>query len=495
MQTKNFTLVIILSLLCLPAHARLELPRVISSNMVLQRDSVSPIWGQDDPGNEVTVSIAGQVKKTKALENGKWVINLDPLKVGGPYEMKISSPNDEVILSNILVGEVWVCSGQSNMEWSVKASNNPGEEISNAKFPAIRLFHVPKKASSFPESDCNASWKECSPENIPNFSAVAYYFGRHLHNELKVPIGLIGSAWGGTRIEPWTPVSGFDAVPSLRGVADKVRRYTDLDQVVDRAQRWAEAVKNAVDEGRRIPSPPQIPKLNHGNPTGLYNGMIAPVVPFSVKGAIWYQGESNVGEGMAYHDKMKALISGWRDVFNNDDLSFYFVQIAPYRYNKGEALPDIWEAQTATLNVPGTGMAVITDVGNVQDIHPRNKQDVGKRLALWALAKDYGKKDVTFSGPLYKSMAVEGNKIRVTFNNTGSGLVSRDGNELSNFTISGPDNKFLPAKAVIDGQDVVVSADAISSPKNVRFGWNELVNPNLSNKEGLPASPFKTDGR
>ena len=251
-------------------------------------------------------------------------------------------PNDEVILSNILVGEVWVCSGQSNMEWSVKASNNPGEEISNAKFPAIRLFHVPKKASSFPESDCNASWKECSPENIPNFSAVAYYFGRHLHNELKVPIGLIGSAWGGTRIEPWTPVSGFDAVPSLRGVADKVRRYTDLDQVVDRAQRWAEAVKNAVDEGRRIPSPPQIPKLNHGNPTGLYNGMIAPVVPFSVKGAIWYQGESNVGEGMAYHDKMKALISGWRDVFNNDDLSFYFVQIAPYRYNKGEALPDIW---------------------------------------------------------------------------------------------------------------------------------------------------------
>ena len=247
MQTKNVTLIIIFSLLSLSAHARLELPRVISSNMVLQRDSVSPIWGQDDPGNEVTVSIAGQVKKTKALENGKWAINLDPLKVGGPYEMKIASPDDEVILSNILVGEVWVCSGQSNMEWSVKASNNPAEEISNAKFPNIRLFHVPKKASSFPESDCNASWKECSPENIPNFSAVAYYFGRHLHNELKVPIGLIGSAWGGTRIEPWTPVSGFDSVPSLRGVADKVRRYTNLDQVVDRAQRWAEAVKRAVD--------------------------------------------------------------------------------------------------------------------------------------------------------------------------------------------------------------------------------------------------------
>ena len=493
MRTIKITFIFLLCVLSQMVHARLELPKVIGSNMVLQRNALSPIWGKGDPRSEVTVAISGQVKKTKVLDNGKWIVNLDPIKTGGPYEMKITSPSDEVTLTNILVGEVWVCSGQSNMEWSVKGSKNPGEEIDNAKYPSIRLFHVPRKASSFPESDCNSSWKECSPENIPNFSAVAYYFGRHLHNELKVPIGLIGSAWGGTRIEPWTPVSGFDSVPSLRSVADKVRRFTDVNQIVDRAQRWADAVKRAVEDGRRIPSPPQVPKLNHGNPTGLYNGMIAPVVPFSVKGAIWYQGESNVGEGMAYHDKMKALIAGWRDVFKNDDLSFYYVQIAPYRYNKGEALPDIWEAQTATLKVPGTGMAVITDVGNIQDIHPRNKQAVGKRLALWALAKDYGKKEVIFSGPLYKSMKVEGNKIKVEFTSTGSGLISRDGKDLSDFMISGSDNNFVEANAVIDGDAVVVSAESISDPKNVRFGWNELVNPNLSNKEGLPASPFKTD--
>ena len=340
MRTVNITFIILVSALSQILHASLELPRVIGSNMVLQRNAVSPIWGKGDPGNEVTVTILNQIKKTKISDNGKWMVNLDPIKAGGPYEMKISSPSDEIILTNILIGEVWVCSGQSNMEWSVKASKNPAEEIDNAKYPSIRLFHVPRRASSFPESDCNSSWKECSPENIPNFSAVAYYFGRHLHNELDVPIGLIGSAWGGTRIEPWTPVSGFDSVPSLRGVADKVRRFTDVNQIVDRAQRWADAVKRAVEGGRRIPSPPQVPKLNHGNPTGLYNGMIAPVVPFSVKGAIWYQGESNVGEGMAYHDKMKALIAGWRDVFKNDDVSFYIVQITPYRYNKGEALPN-----------------------------------------------------------------------------------------------------------------------------------------------------------
>lgn len=493
MQTKNLTLIILFSIFSLSAHARLELPKVIGSNMVLQRGVEVPIWGWDDPGNEVSVLIGNKRKVAKVAEDGKWTVRLDPMEAGGPHEIQITSGQDQIILDNVLFGEVWICSGQSNMEWSVKGSNNPGEEIANAKYPKIRLFHIPKKASTFPEKDCNASWKECSPESVANFSAVAYYFGRHLQSELNVPIGLVGTAWGGTRIEPWTPIPGFDSVDNLRSIADKVRRFSDLDLIVDRAQRWADAVKNAVQNGRRIPSPPQVPKLNHGNPTGLYNGMIAPVVPYAVKGAIWYQGESNVGEGMLYHDKMRALIAGWRHVFNNKDLSFHFVQLAPYRYNRADSLPNIWEAQAATLAVPGTGMAIITDIGNTQDIHPRNKQDVGKRLALWSLAKDYGKEKSVYSGPLYKSMKVEGDKIRINFAHTGTGLTSRDGKDLTDFMISGPNGEFVSAKAIIDGHTVIVSAENVTEPKNVRFGWHETVNPNLSNKEGLPASPFKTD--
>ena len=493
MNLKYITLVFFFGFLSLSTHARLQLPKVIGSNMVLQRDAQVPIWGWDDPGNEVVVVMGAQKKTAKVSKDGKWIVNLDPMEAGGPHKIQIASGQDEIVLTNVLVGEVWICSGQSNMEWSVRASNDSAQEITNAKFPQIRLFHIPKKASTFPEKDCNASWKECNPESVINFSAVAYYFGRHLKSELNVPIGLVGTAWGGTRIEPWTPIPGFDAVDNLKSIADKVRRFSDLDLIVDRAQRWADAVKSAVENGRRIPSPPQVPKLNHGNPTGLYNGMIAPIVPYAVKGAIWYQGESNVGEGMLYHDKMKALIAGWRDVFNKKDLSFHFVQLAPYRYNRGDALPNIWEAQVATLKVPGTGMAIITDIGNTQDIHPRNKQDVGKRLALWALAKDYGKGNSVYSGPLYKSMQVEGDKIRIKFEHTGAGLVSRDGKDLTDFMISSSNGEFVAAKAVIDGHAVIVSAEDVAEPKNVRFGWNEIVNPNLSNKEGLPASPFKTD--
>ena len=493
MQTKNLTLVVLFSIFSLSAHARLQLPKVIGSNMVLQRGVEVPIWGWDDPGNEVSVVIGNKKKVAKVPEDGKWTVNLEPMEAGGPHKIQITSGQDQIVLSNVLFGEVWICSGQSNMEWSVKGSNNPEKEIAGAKYPQIRLFHIPKKASTFPENDCNASWKECSPESVANFSAVAYYFGRHLQSELNVPIGLVGTAWGGTRIEPWTPIPGFDAVDNLRSIADKVRRFSDLDLIVDRAQRWADAVKSAVENGRRIPSPPQVPKLNHGNPTGLYNGMISPVVPYAVKGAIWYQGESNVGEGMLYHDKMKALIAGWRHVFQKKDLAFHFVQLAPYRYNRADSLPNIWEAQAATLAVPGTGMAIITDIGNTGDIHPRNKQDVGKRLALWSLAKDYGKEKSVYSGPLYKSMKVEGDKIRINFVHTGTGLKSRDDKDLTDFMISGPSGEFVVAKAKIDGHTVIVSAENVTEPKNVRFGWHETVNPNLSNKEGLPASPFKTD--
>jgi sialate O-acetylesterase len=481
------------------APAELRIPAVIGSNMVMQRDEPIPIWGWAKAGDEVTINLGSQDRKTKTGEDGRWGVKLDALPAGGPHEIKITGSGKEIVLSNVLVGEVWLCSGQSNMEWSVRAANNAREEMANAKYPSIRLFHVPKRPATTPQDDVSAAWKECTPQSVVNFSAVGYYFGRHLHGELNVPIGLIGSAWGGTRIEPWTPLAGFEAVEAVRSIGEQTRvqvaQITDARTFVPHAEKWAADVKAAAESGQPIPAPPKRPgQLNHGSPTGLYNGMIAPLVPFAMRGAIWYQGESNNGEGMLYHEKMKALIAGWRKVFDNPELAFHFVQLAPFRYGNGEkTLPYIWEAQTATLAVPGTGMAVITDIGNVGDIHPRNKQDVGKRLALWAMAKNYGKSDVVYSGPLYKAMEIEDNKVRIKFSHVGGGLISRDGKPLSDFSIAGTDGKFVPAEAQIDGATVVVSGPGVSEPKNVRFGWHHMVNPNLSNKEGLPAGPFKTD--
>ncbi len=336
-----------------------------------------------------------------------------------------------------------------------------------------------------------------------NFSAVGYFFGRELSRELGVPIGLIASSWGGTRIEPWTPVVGLESVDSTSSLAaefgDPSATYqAQLKAHIPVLEAWVEQAKQAGADGTtlpELPAAPAPPQYGSGTPTGLYNGMIHPLVPFAMRGAIWYQGESNNGEGMAYFDKMKALVNGWRSVFENPDLSFYFVQLAPFNYADGEqTLPYLWEAQAAAaLKIPNTGMAVTTDIGNVNDIHPRNKQDVGKRLSLWALAKNYGRVDLVFSGPIYRSMVIEGSQIRVNFDHAVGGLKSRDDQELSDFQIAGEDGKFVPATAQIDGETVLVSSPDIAAPKHVRFAWHHMVNPNLCNQSGLPASPFKSD--
>jgi sialate O-acetylesterase len=314
-------------------------------------------------------------------------------------------------------------------------------------------------------------WSECSPETIGNFSAVAYFFGREIQKDLDVPVGLINTSWGGTAIEPWTPIVGFESVDSLKPIAEGAKN------------------QQAKPEGHTA---------NPGAPTHLYNGMVYPIVPFGIRGALWYQGESNRGQGVGYEQRMNALINGWRSVWNQGDFPFLYVQIAPYKYVKppmtdpDNLLPQLWEGQTKVLGMKNTGMIVTTDITNLDDIHPRNKQDVGKRLALWALAKTYGKTNVVYSGPLYKSMKVEGNKIRIEFDHVGGGLKSRDGKPLSWFTIAGKDGDFVEANAVIDGKSVVVSSDKIAEPAAVRFGWNELAEPNLMNVEGLPAGPFRT---
>ena len=482
------------------AQAEVSLPAVIGSHMVLQREKPLPIWGWAAPGEEITVTLGESTMKATADAKGDWRVTLPALQAGGPFEMTVAGSNT-IKLTDILVGEVWVCSGQSNMQWSVGRADNAAKEIADSKNPKIRLFDVPRVPAGSPALDVNAKWTECSPQTVPGFSAVAYFYARELQKELGVPVGVIGTSWGGTKIEPWTPPVGFAKEPELKGILDQVNAQqaaynSTITSSVQAYKTWLMAAKEAMSKDRAIPSPPTVPAhplASNSAPTGLYNGMVHPLVPFAVRGAIWYQGESNRGQGMKYFAMMKALIAGWRSVWGDEDLAFYFVQLAPYRYSGSPtALPEIWEAQTATLSVPNTGMAVTTDIGNIEDIHPTNKQDVGKRLALWALAKTYGNKDLVYSGPLYDSMEVEIDTIRLKFKH-GKGLDSRDGKSLTWFEIAGKDRKFVPANAEIDGDTVIVESSQVDSPVAVRFGWDQLAEPNLANGAGLPASPFRTD--
>ena len=486
--------------------AEVTLPSVIGNNMVLQRDMQVPIWGWASAGEEITITLEGPepVFSTTAVADteGNWRTELPATSAGGPYTLKITGSNTHE-LTNVLFGEVWICSGQSNMEWSVRASKDADAEIAAANYPNIRLFRVPHRPSGLLQNDVEADWFKTSPETIENFSAVGYYFGRKLYKNLDVPIGLIDTTWGGTRIEPWTPPAGFASVPTLESISKEIQEadanYREqLPQKMKEIEAWIAETREALETDARLT---QIPENRHSlrhqaRPTGLYNGMVYPLVPYAIRGAIWYQGESNLQEGMLYHEKMKALINGWRKVWGQGDFPFYFVQLAPFNYGGWSRspffLPQIWEAQTATLSVPNTGMAVTTDIGNLKDIHPRNKQEVGRRLALWALAKTYGREDVTYSGPHYKSMKVEGNTIRLSFDYVGSGLMARDETPLTWFEIAGEDKQFVNATAKIDDDTIVVSSDTIANPVAVRFGWHQTAEPNLVNKEGLPASPFRT---
>jgi sialate O-acetylesterase len=386
------------------------------------------------------------------------------MAAGGPLNLSIEG-SSKVSVADILVGEVWVCSGQSNMEWTVAASGNPEQEIAQGNHPQIRHFKVNHAPADQPQHDVATEhgWQAASSQTVGEFTAAGYYFARELHRQLGVPIGIIGSNWGGTRIEPWTPPQGFRQVPALQELADRLDSFPE---------------KN--DQGAVI----------HQSPLALYNGMIHPLIPYSVRGAIWYQGESNVGEGMQYAEKMRALIGGWREVWNNPRMPFYYVQLAPFRYNKEQQLPEIWEAQLAALSIPYTGMAVTTDIGDVGNIHPANKQEVGRRLALWALVQTYGRDDLVCSGPLLLSGHVEGHKIRLSFG-FAHGLTTRDDQPIRELEIAGEDGKFAAAQTKIDGNDILCWSDEVAEPVQVRLGWSEQANPNLVNAAGLPASPFR----
>lgn len=504
--------------LALPAvtQADVRLPRVISSNMVLQQDKPVVLWGWADKGEAVTVQIGDKKESTKATDKGEWQVKLPALKASSTPISIIVTGNNTLKLDNVLVGEVWLCSGQSNMEMGIKAILNADQEVKEANYPNIRLFKIPKAYNTLPQDEvpnaAGVSWDICSPETIVKsgwggFSAAGYFFGRELHKTLGVPIGLIDSSWGGTRIEPWTPPEGFAEISTLKDISNKVALAdprTDahkkkLEEVLKTTEAWIATARKAGVEEKVVPAMPTFPSeisplSNHQQPTALFNSMISPIVPLSMRGAIWYQGEANHGEGKMYTEKTKALVAGWRKVFNQPDLAYYYVQIAPFQYGNenSNVLAEFWEAQAAAMTIPNTGMVVTTDISDLKDIHPKNKQEVGRRLALWALAKTYGKNDVAYSGPVYKSLTAEGGKLRVTFDYVAGGLQSRDGKPLSHFEIIDEEKGgFVPAKAEIDGSSIVLSADGVSKPVAVRFGWHKLAEPNLANKAGLPAIPFR----
>lgn len=494
--------------------AEIRLPSIIGDNTVLQQDQPLKIWGWAEPGEKISVALAGQKDQAITDAEGRWQVFLKPMKAGhGPLRMTVSgTKSGSVIVNNILLGEVWVCSGQSNMERSMILTHSPTPEILQADHPQIRLFHVPRKTATEPQEDVNAEWKVCSPETVGPFSAVAYYFGRELHLRLGVPVGLINSSWGGTRIEPWTPIPGFESVPELASVVGEIKTadkdYREkFESFLPELEEWLSAARTALSNGTSIPARPEMPRHFLGNrqsPTALYNGMIHALTPLAIRGAIWYQGEANRNDGLIYAKKMEALIKGWRRAWKVGEFPFYYVQLAPFNYafSQGDEandipdffrLPLIWEAQLDVLKMRNTGMAVITDITDLYDIHPRNKKDVGYRLALWALAGTYGKKDLVYSGPIYRSMTVEGNRIRIHFDHVGSGLTSLNRQPLAWFEIAGKDRTFYKARAEVDGKTVVVWNERVEKPVAVRFGWHQLAVPNLGNKEGLPASPFRTD--
>jgi sialate O-acetylesterase len=469
MRRPTLAALALLALACLagqPARADVKPHALFSDGMVLQHQpdasQLVPIWGTADPGEKVGVVLDYGAKSTGtstvAGQDGKWKATLPTAQAGGPYTLTLTGKNT-VTIKDVYVGEVWVCSGQSNMEWPLGASAGGKEAIANSKNPRIRLFHVPHKVSAEPVQEVNAKWKECGPGTVGNFTAVGYFFGRDLEKALNKPIGLIESNWGGTVAEAWTPKAFLENNPALKGLIPK--------------------------------------EVRPGNPnqgTVLYNGMIAPLQPYAIKGAIWYQGESNAGRAAQYRTLFPAMIRGWRETWKQGDFPFLFVQLAPWEAGNrnGTSWAELRDAQLWTSqNVKNTGMAVITDVGDLKDIHPKKKEPVGGRLALAARALAYGEK-LTYSGPVYNGLRVEGNKVILSFKHVGQGLEARGG-ELKGFTIAGPDKKFHSAHTEIKGNTVVVWSDEVDRPAGVRYGWANFPEVNLFNKEGLPATPFRTD--
>ena len=475
----------------LPVDAEVRLPALFSDNLVLQQGVSVPVWGWADDGEKITVKFRAQ-SATATAHNGKWSVRLSSLKAGGPDVLTISAKGRTLQFTNVLVGEVWICSGQSNMELPMSQSWEPEAAIASATNTLIRLFNVPNLKSDAPTVRLDAAWKACSPDAIKSFSAVGYFFGRDLQNARKVPVGLIQSDWGGSPAEVWMSRESLEINPRYQ--AEILDRYSiDLKNYQAALAAYEKEKAEAKSNGQEFKKNPPWPTWR---PTELYNGMIAPLIPYAIKGAIWYQGESNASRAEQYRTLFPDMIRNWRRDWGQGDFPFLEVQLAPFMKIQEQPQESSWaelrEAQwLATQVLPNVGMAVITDVGDPADIHPKKKLPVGARLALAARAIAYGER-IEYSGPVYSGAVFKDGKVVLQFDHVGQGLEARDG-ELKGFAICGDDKKFVWAKAEIVGKTVVVSSPEVSRPVAVRYGWADCPVVNLWNKDGLPASPFRTD--
>ncbi|BAV08862.1 sialate O-acetylesterase [Filimonas lacunae] len=497
---KKVLLIVLPLMLFLQARANVKLPSIISNNMVLQQQGKVALWGWALPGEKISIltSWNQRTAKVTAGADGKWITYVKTSKAGGPYYIKFTG-NNEIKVENVLLGEVWLASGQSNMEFFMAKTKNVSytgvlnyeEEIKKADYFGIRMIDVANKVADVPQYEFEGSWKVCSPATADTFSGVAYYFAKEVHVKTGFPVGIINATWGGTPAESWTKKEVLEKDKDFKVILDRYEQQVKDFPTASAEYKEALAKWKSDSSKNRGAAPREPIGPNHNkSPYKLYNGMISPIVPYTLKGVIWYQGENNAEHAYQYRRLFPAMIENWRDDFKNNALPFYFVQISPHRSQN----PEIREAQLLTFqHVAHTGMAVTTDNGDSLDIHPRNKKLVGERLSLWALHNNYGFKDITCSGPIYRSMKVEGKKIRIQFDYVDGGLVAKGDAALQEFTIAGSDEKFVPAQAVIEGNEVVVWSDAIDKPVAVRFAWRNVPMPNLYNKSFLPASPFRTD--
>jgi sialate O-acetylesterase len=485
------------------AQADVKLPSIISDHMVVQADTPIPVWGWAEPGEEVTISLGSDTQSAKASAEGKWTVKLGKHKAGGEALTLTAKGKNTLTVKDVLVGEVWLGSGQSNMALQVSRANNAAEETAAAQYPAIRMFTVRSGPATNPQEDCGGSWQVCEPKTVPVFSAAAFFFGRELHKALGVPVGMINSSVGGTPIESWISREAQEKSPELKAAyAEQAKGEAAFNEAAAKAKyeadlaKWKEADAKAKAAGKRSPNAPRDPlavRRTKGGVGGLFNGKIAPLIPYALRGAIWYQGEANSAAAKAinYQYQLPLLISDWRSRWGSD-FPFAWVQLPNFDGGELRDWPMMREAMLKTLKVKNTGMAIAIDIGEPKDIHPKNKQEVGRRLGLWALGSVYGQKVASISGPLPAGHDIRGSEVVLKFKHTDGGLVAKDG-ELKGFVIAGDDQQWKPATAKIAGEQVIVSSLEVKKPAAVRYAWANNPECNLTNGAGLPASPFRTD--
>jgi sialate O-acetylesterase len=508
---KPFTLLALTAVAFAPSlRAELKLSAIIADHMVLQQKQSDPIWGWDTPGTTVTVHFADQSKTAEAGQDGRWSVKLDPMNANAkPQTMTISGTSKKEI-QDILIGEVWMCSGQSNMGFQLQSDWNGDIQSAASTLPNLRLLKVPNKGTQDLQSDFRGEWKASTPETSKPFTAVGFFFGRYLHQILGVPVGLIDNSWGGSAAEAWIRRETIEKDPHFKLLMEGTRQHeayaatpkakTDYEAQLAKWKTDLEAAKAAGKPAQQWPRQPQPPEAwltGNARPGNIFAGVVNPTLGYGMKGVIWYQGESNAGRAYEYRELFPFMIQQWRKEWKQGDFPFHWVQLADYMAEKPEPSDSAWaelrEAQTRTMSLPNSGQAVIIDLGEANDIHPKHKHDVAARLVRWALVKDYGQK-FFYRSPEFKSMQIEGNKATLTIDCFGSGLRTVDVNEVKGFAICGEDKHFYWAKAEIKGNDqVVISSDKVSAPTAVRYAWADNPVCNLYSRDGLPVTPFRTD--